>query len=411
MKKKKTLHIPPLAFASVIVLSLVFGALGGSLASYELLGSYNRSETNAVSNKTVILQEDSATIDVVKRSGPAVVSIVVSQEVRNPFSATGPNIFPFDSFFGFGLPYEVEDFVQEDESGETPLQQVGAGSGFIVSSDGLVLTNKHVLSESDAQYSVVMQDGKKYDAEVLGADPINDIAVLKIIDPEEDLPVLELGDSDSVEIGQSVIAIGYALGEFPNSVTRGIISGIGRRVVAGNGLGQDQVLEQAFQTDAAINPGNSGGPLLNAQGEAIGINTAVSRSGQLIGFSIPINEAKRVVDSVLTYGRIVRPFLGVRYVIIDEAFAKDNNLPVDYGALIVRGDQPTDLAITPGSPADKAGWQENDILLELEGEQITRDTSLIRLLSNYQPGDEVEFTILQDGEEIKYLVVLDEFKQ
>ncbi|KKS93059.1 MAG: protease Do, partial [Parcubacteria group bacterium GW2011_GWE2_43_12] len=171
---------------------------------------------------------------------------------------------------------------------------------------------------------------------------------------DKNLPAVRLGDSDSVQIGQTVIAIGNALGEYRNTVTKGVISGIGRNVVAGDNRGSSEQLEGVFQTDAAINPGNSGGPLVNLQGEVIGINTAINSQGQLIGFAIPANEAKRMIDSYEKYGRIVRPYLGIRYVLVTPELAKANKLEVDYGALLIKGQTTTDLAVVPGSPADKA---------------------------------------------------------
>ncbi|RLB87157.1 MAG: hypothetical protein DRH10_09570, partial [Deltaproteobacteria bacterium] len=226
----------------------------------------------------------------------------------------------------------------------------------------------------------------------------------------KNLPTLELGDSDKIEIGQTVIAIGNALGEFRNTVTKGVISGIGRTITAGDSRGRSEMIESAIQTDAAINPGNSGGPIVNLAGQVIGINTAISSQGQLLGFAIPINEAKRVINSVEKYGKIVRPFLGVRYILNNPEFAKKNQLKVDYGAIIVRGETVKDFAVIPGSPADKAGLQENDIILEVNGTKIERGNSLAKLLSKYAPGDEVTLKVLSKGKEKEVKVKLEEFK-
>ena len=244
---------------------------------------------------------------------------------------------------------------------------------------------------------------------MLARDPVLDLAVVKI--DMKNLTPLSLGDSDSVKIGETVIAIGNALGEFRNTVTKGVVSGIGRTVTASGTADGSEVIEGAIQTDAAINPGNSGGPLLNLQGEVIGVNTAMSQAGQLIGFALPINEAKRVIDSVERYGKIIRPYVGVRYVMINEEIAKANQLPVQEGALITRGEQRTDLAIMPGSPADKAGLAENDIILELDGQKVDKDNSLARLIARHSPGDTVTLKILHKGEEKEVKVKLEQFKE
>jgi len=391
-----------------IVISFVVGGIAGGAIGvlYENFGSKFFSfepEEELIQREIVRLEESSATIDVVEKVSPAVVSIVVSKDLSKYYSSTGPDIFPFDDIFDFDFPFKFE--IPKSEDNGTNMQEVGWGSGFIVSADGLILTNKHVVSDEEAEYSVVTNEGKEYGAEVLARDPINDIAIIKI--GAEGLPVVELGNSDNLKIGQTVIAIGNALGEYRNTVTRGVISGIGRTVVAGTSFGRSETLPDVIQTDAAINPGNSGGPLLNLDGQVVGINTAVSKSGQLIGFAIPINEAKSVIESVKKHGKIIRPFLGVRYIMLNKRIAKANNLSVDYGALILRGENREDLAIVPGSPADKAGLLENDIILELNGEKLTKKNSLGRVITKYQPGDEVELKVLSKGKEKTVKVVLE----
>jgi len=340
---------------------------------------------------------------VVEKVSPAVVSMIITKDLSKIYSRE--YYFPFDDFFGFGFPFGFEIPRRQIPEGK---QQIGGGTGFIISSDGMILTNKHVVNDSEAEYTVLMNDGKKYDAKVLATDPVLDVAVVKI--EAKDVPVVELGDSDLLKIGQTVIAIGNALGEFRNTVTKGVISGIGRTITAG-GLSGAETIERAIQTDAAINPGNSGGPLIDLSGRVVGINTAVSREGQLIGFALPINEAKRVVESVKKYGKIVRPFLGVRYVLLNEEIAKANNLDVDYGALVSRGEERTDLAVLPGSPADKAGLVENDIILELNGIKINNDNSLASLIAKYAPGDKVKLKILHRGDEKTVEVTLAEYKE
>jgi len=338
-------------------------------------------------NQAVV--EDSASVSVVEKAVPAVVSIVVA----------GP-LSPWDDFFGF--PF----------SQPTPpagKQTVGHGTGFIITTDGLIITNRHVVDNEQAEYTVVLSDGTNYEAQVLARDTVNDIAVLKI--KADNLPVLDLGDSDQIKIGQTVIAIGNSLGEFRNTVTKGVVSGINRHVVAGDGAGSSEVIDEAIQTDAAINPGNSGGPLLDLFGKAVGVNTAVSREGQLIGFAIPINAVKNIIQSVQKYGRIVRTFLGVRYVLLTEEIAKANGIAdIDHGALIVRGEQRTDLAVVPGSPADKAGIVENDIILEVEGQAITAEKNLTGLLNKYNVGDKVKLKVYHKGATKEVEVTLTERK-
>lgn len=369
-----------------------------------------------INGKLITLEEESATINSVDKVSRAVVSIIISKDISKVSNRSGSNIFPFEDFFEFGFPgfrFEAPRFEaprgETSQPQESNKQEVGGGTGFFISKDGLILTNKHVVIDEEAEYSVLTNDGKRYDAKVLARDPFNDIAVVKI-DIKEPVEVPELGDSDSLKMGQTVIAIGNSLGEYRNTVTKGVVSGLGRRVTAGDNFGRSEVLEEVIQTDAAINPGNSGGPLINLAGQVIGVNTAVNLQGQLIGFAIPINQAKQVIESVRNFGRIIRPFLGVRYALITETLAKKNNLTVDYGALIVRGDQ-GELAVTPGSPADKAGLAENDIILEFNGQKIDLEHPLAKLISRFKPGDSVELKVLSKGVEKKVQVKLEEFKE
>lgn len=358
----------------------------------------------SLGNKTPILEdEELLTTQAVKKVTPAVVSVIITKELQQ-YNDTG-SVFPFDEFFGFPFNFELP---QQQTPGPKEKKDVGGGTGFIVSSDGLILTNKHVVSDTEAEYSVILNDGKRYDAKVVGRDSFNDIAFLKI--EVNNLPIVELGDSDKIQIGQTVIAIGYALGEYSNSVTKGIISGIGRDIVAGGG-GQSEKLEGVIQTDAAINPGNSGGPLISLQGQVIGINTAVNQAGQLIGFAIPINSAKTLVESVKVNGKIIRPYLGVRYIMLNKQIAEKNNISVEYGALIVRGEQAGELAVIPGSPANKAGLVENDIILEFNGIKLDENNTLAQEIAKHQPGDTVTLKISHSAEEKTVNVMLEEFKE
>lgn len=217
--------------------------------------------------------------------------------------------------------------------------------------------------------------------------------------------------SSLLKVGQKVIAIGNALGEFSNTVSTGVISGLSRSIVASGGSSGSEELTDVIQTDASINPGNSGGPLLDISGKAIGINTAIATGAQNIGFAIPINEVKTVVDSVREFGKIVRPWLGVRYVQINKTIKEENGLAVDYGALISRGEKISDLAVIPGSPADKAGLFENDIILEVNGTKIDEKNPLNRTIAKFKSNDEITLKVLSKGKEREVKVKLEERKE
>jgi len=378
------------AFGVVFALSLA----GDAPARQLLLDA----PTRVVTEKRVMLAEDKEVIQAVKAVSPSVVSIEVTKDVAPFFTGSA---MPFDQFFGF---------VQEPGS-DTPSrrQQVGGGTGFVISEDGLILTNRHVVSDQEAEYEVVMPDGTSYEAKVLARDTILDVAVLKI--DATGLPVARLGSSSEMEIGETVIAIGDALSEYRNTVTKGVISGIGRRVLAADGLGSSEIIEEAIQTDAAINPGNSGGPLIDIRGNVVGVNTAVNRAGQSIGFAIPIDAVKLVIESVREQGRIVRPWMGVRYVLIDGDYAEANGISVDYGALVVRGAAPDEAAVVEDSPAAKAGIQENDILLEINGEKITTSHPLSSVIASHRAGETVMVMLLRGEERLSIQVTLEELPE
>jgi S1-C subfamily serine protease len=351
--------------------------------------------------KQRVVEEDSAVIDVVEKSTPAVVSVIVSKNVsqnQDFFSSPFGNLFPF---FNQGTP--------APNAPSQGKQQIGGGTGFLITADGMIVTNKHVVSDSGADYSVITNDGKDYPAKVLALDPNQDIAIIKI--DGQNFPILELGGSDALKIGQTVIAIGNSLGEFSNTVSRGIISGLKRNITAsGSNFGQPEKLNDIIQTDAAINPGNSGGPLLNINGEVIGINVAIAQGAQNIGFAIPANDIKKAVDQVKSVGRIITPYLGVRYLPIDQAIQKNNNLPYSYGVLVVRGAAVSDLAVIPGSPADLAGIVENDIILEINGVKIDENNSLPSLVAKYEVGEEITLKIWHKGSEKEINLTLAEKK-
>lgn len=364
MKERKFL-------ALVVLFSLLFGAMGSVLGLnvyQEMLGGSGL-KTVFLSEKNIKVEQSSAVIDTVAKMGPAVVSITSEQSNLD--------------FFG-----------QSSKS-------KSSGTGFIINPGGLIITNKHVVSDEDANYAVFTSDGKEYKATVVATDPLNDIAFIKI--NAKNLPIAELGDSDKLKVGEIVVAIGNALGQYQNTVTAGVVSAIGRAVPVSDGSGSD-TLENVIQTDAAINPGNSGGPLVNLDGQVIGINTAIDSSGQSIGFAIPVNMVKNVIDSVEKSGKVLRPYIGIRYIPITKEFASRNDISVTNGLLVYGGSESS--AIVSGSPASDAGLQEGDIILEIDGKVIDRTHSLAGVLQTHNPGDRVRLKVLRDGDEINITVKL-----
>lgn len=285
--------------------------------------------------------------------------------------------------------------------GAVPSQ--AAGTGIIVSSDGYILTNKHVVN-SARSVQVITVDGVTYeDVAVVGTDPLNDVAYLKIKDGK-DLPAATLGDSNTVRVGQSVVAIGNALGQYQNTVTSGIISGTGRPIQAGDESGnQVETLTDLLQTDAAINSGNSGGPLLNMAGQVIGINTAVAQDAQGIGFAIPINATKGTLKGVLAGNGVQRAYLGVRYVPITPEITKKYDLSVKQGAYVY-GESTS--SVISGSPADKGGIREKDIITKINGAAVGRNGGVSSLVGAYAPGDTIGITVVRDGSEKELRVTL-----
>ncbi len=395
----------------IVLISFFSGLIGGFLGNYLAkdftivfekfkIGSLQQFQQKESSEYLPQTSQEDAIISTFKDVSPSVVSIIISKDLPifeeyylNPFEPFGGDPF------GFLIPQRRQKGIQK--------QEIGGGTGFVVSSDGMILTNRHVVSDKDAEYTVLTNDGKRFTAKVLARDPVQDIAVIKI-DENNGLVPVKLGDSDKLQIGQAVVAIGNVLGEFRNSVSVGVISGLGRTISALGG-GAVETLEDVIQTDAAINQGNSGGPLLNLKGEVIGMNTAMVLSAQNIGFAIPINKAKRSIEQVKNLGKIVYPFLGVRYTLINESIQKENKLPVDYGAWIISS--AGESAITPGSAAQKAGLKEGDIILEIAGERVTTDNSLVKIIIKYNPGNKVNLKILRRGEEKIVEVTLDERKE
>ena len=361
--------------------------------------------TEKIIEKQTIFSQESFVVDAVKKTNPAVVSIIISKEVPKYETYIDPNqqTNPFGDLFP-GFSFNIPQYRQNG----TEKKQVGGGSGFFVSSDGLIVTNKHVVDQKDVEYTVFTNDGKKHVASVIARDPILDIALIKVVPSAgKSFPYLSLGDSDSLEVGQSVIAIGNALAEFRNTVSVGVISGLARSITAGTGSGMTESLDQVIQTDAAINPGNSGGPLLDLSGKVIGVNVAIAQGSQNIGFALPINSVKSAIESVKSTGKIIRPYLGLRYLVINAQIKEKNNLTVDYGVLVKAGASADELAVIPGSPADKAGIVENDIILEIDGIKLDDKTNLASVIRGKSVGQIINLKILHRGEEKNISVTLE----
>lgn len=362
-----------LSIALLIMVSASAGFGGGWLSNRD------NSKGQSIQQQQVILKSQGELISsIAKDAGASVVSIEVTSQAR-----------PTSSFFGY----------------QGTTEEQSAGTGFILSKDGIIITNRHVIPTGTTKVNVVLSDGTTYeDVKVIGrasdSDPL-DVAFLKIEDTKgKQLSVARLGDSSKTSIGESVVAIGNALGQFQNTVTSGIISGHGRSIEAGDESGSSENLQNLFQTDAAINPGNSGGPLVNLNGEVIGINTAVAAGGaQNIGFSIPINDVKGMIASVQQKGKLERPYIGLVYVPITADLAKRYNLSVEEGAYVPPAVSIGRDTVIDGGPADKAGIKEGDIITKIAGQKLDNKHSLTSLLGKYEVGKTVEITIVRDGKE------------
>lgn len=358
-----------------LIITLLVGFAGGLLGS--ALQQNRMSQNGNPEQAKQIFQDESQLISsIVKDVGPSVVSVNVTRDSAQL------------DFFG----------------NARTTQQQSAGTGFIISDKGDILTNRHVVPASATSVSVTLSDGTELDnVEVVGrtaeSDPL-DVAFLRVKDTKgKTLKPVKIGDSNKMEVGYKVIAIGNALGQFQNSVTTGIISGYGRSVQAIGEGDEVENLQNLFQTDAAINQGNSGGPLVNADGEVIGINTAVAGDGaENIGFAIPINDVSGIIKSVLNKGKIERPFLGVRYVSLTDNYAAENKLTVKRGAYLAPSGDGKPVVIQD-SPAEKAGLKQGDIIVKVDDQAIDEKNNLTSALAQYSVGDTVKLTVVRDGQE------------
>lgn len=340
-----------------------------------IMGSFTVGKWSKSNNNKEIIDEESVVTAVVEKATPSVVTVsIVKQERIN-------NLLPF----GFDIFSETKE-IQQD-----------IGTGFIISSDGLIVTNKHVVAETSAKYQVVIGKDEVVEVQNIYRDPVSDLAILKV--NKTDLIPVKLGDSDKLKVGQTVIAIGTALGEFRSTVTKGVISGLGRGITAGGSLLGTEKLDNVIQTDAAINPGNSGGPLFNSLGEVIGVNVAVSQAAQSIGFALPINMVKESIDNFKSTGQFDRPYLGVGYAMITPESAEQNKVPV--GAYVQQ--------IIAGSPAEKSGIKVGDIIIEIDGKKLSNDknTVMATYINKKKIGDMVKVRVWRENEEIEFEVQLE----
>lgn len=371
----------PVAIVVVFLVAMTGGAIADRLFGIRPLDQFfppNPSGEATSITERKIVREESAVIDIAERVSPNVVTISVEEPKRRSLE--------FDPFGGLSL---------REQGGEQDL-----ATGFIVGSDGLIVTNKHVVGNTALKYKVITKDSKEYAVKNIYRDPSNDLALLKIDAPAGGLSTIELGDSDNLKVGQFVVAIGTALGEFRHTVTTGVISGLGRGITAGSGNpfeGYAERLDNVIQTDAAINPGNSGGPLLDSSGSVIGVNVAVAQGAQNIGFALPVNILKSSIDQFRQTGEFVRPFLGVQYQMISREAAITNEIPE--GAYV--GD------IVKGSAAANAGVKVGDVILKLGGEKVTDSNGgLAALVNKHKVGDKIQIEVWRDGETLTLTTTL-----
>lgn len=364
-----------------IILGILVMVLGFGYFN-DFLVKFKTKETETTNIKKEIIDEESMVTRVVEKVTPSVVTVSISKTktIINPLNF-------LNEYFGGG----------NSDIGTTEKIEQDIGTGFIISEDGLIVTNKHVVSDLEAKYRVIVGKDEMIEVSNIYRDPLNDLAILKI--DKTGLTAVDLGDSDKLKVGQSVIAIGTALGEFRSTVTKGVISGLGRGIVAGSPIQGTEKLDNVIQTDAAINPGNSGGPLINSSGQVIGVNVAVSQSGQNIGFAIPINVAKESIENFRETGEFERPYLGVAYKMVSKQIALLNDVAA--GAYIQE--------VLKDSPADKAGIEKGDIITQIDGQNLTEsdNADLIKILNKKKIGDLIEIKFWRNEQEKVVKTVLE----
>jgi len=359
----------------LVIILFIFLGLWSAVTKYapQILDQSRRARVQKQGTEKVkIVSEESVVIDIVEKVSSSVVTVGIEQRVID--------IDPFDIF----------------RRPQSMRREQDIGSGFIISADGMVVTNKHVVDTS-GKYKVITHDGKKYDATNIYRDPLNDVAIVKI--QASGLKPVEMGDSAGVKVGQLVVAVGTPLGEFRGSVTKGIVSGLGRGITAGSPFeGFVERLDNVIQTDAAINPGNSGGPLVNSSGQVIGINTAVASGAENIGFAIPINVVKDALSNFNQTGGFVRPYLGVAYRMIDRDLAILNELPE--GAYVQQ--------VVEESAAEKAGVLTGDILTKIDGQKLLASAGgLAAVINKKKVGDTIMITIWRDDKTLDLKATLE----
>lgn len=388
MAKNLKIFLLGIIFGVVVLGVFLGGAVAGNMdkvgIAKQIADSLGYSGTTV---KREVLDEESVVTRVVERATPSVVTVSIS---KTQVISTDP-FYGFDFFGGFfNIPRgeTIEEQIEQD-----------IGTGFIISEDGLIVTNRHVVSDLEAKYRVVVGKDEMFEVVDIYRDPVNDLAILKV--DKTNLPTVDLGDSDELKVGQTVIAIGTALGEFRSTVTKGVISGLGRGIVAGSqSSGGSERLDNVIQTDAAINPGNSGGPLFDSSGMVIGVNVAVSQQGQNIGFAIPINAVKESIDNFRNTGEFERPYIGVVYQMISRQAALLNEVPS--GAYVTE--------VVKDGPAAKAGIEVGDIIVEIDGKKMVDDSKeegLASLIGKKKIGDSVKIKIWRDGKDLEMNLVLE----
>ena len=365
--------LPGLNFNGIVIAVTLGVLVAVGLYQAQVRGWIPSISGNLLQPKTLeiqtVVQEENAVVSAVDKSSSSVVAIGATTRIFNPFDP-------------FSAPRS---------------QNATIGTGFVVSDNGIIVTNKHVVDDPGIKYNVVTKDGKKYEIRKIYRDPVLDLAIVQV--EGGDLKALELGDSSKLKVGQTVIAIGNALGRFTNTVTTGVVSGLGRRVVAGDPFsGSAESLDDLIQTDAAINPGNSGGPLLNSAGQVIGVNVATTEGAQNIGFAIPINSVKKITDEFIQKGSVSRPFLGVSYRFISKDIAILNEVP--QGVYVQE--------VVADSSADKAGIKQGDIITKVDGQTVDSETKISQAISNKKIGDSLNLTVWNDGKERQVTATLQE---